>query len=95
MPDALQVPHPCAAGLTVTEVAKRYRVSPDKVRGWIKSGELPAVNTGATLCGKPRYVVTADGLAAFEKRRSAAAPPKLVRRKRRGSVIDFYPDEDG
>jgi transposase len=53
-------------GLTVRDVARRYRVSPDKVRGWIKQGELPAVNTAATMCGKPRWVITPEELARFE-----------------------------
>ena len=34
-----------AAGLTVADVARRYRVSPDKVRGWIARGELIAINS--------------------------------------------------
>lgn len=80
------------AGLTVAEVARRYRVGRDTVRGWIRSGDLPALNTGATLCGRPRFVVTAEGLAAFERLRSAARPPKPVRRKRRSGAVDYYPD---
>jgi excisionase family DNA binding protein len=33
-------------GLTVREVARRYRVCKDKVLGWIRRGELIAVNAG-------------------------------------------------
>src|SRR5262245_18072506 len=51
---------PAARGLTVRDVARRYRVSPDKVRAWITSGELRAVNTATALCGRPRWVVPAD-----------------------------------
>jgi transposase len=43
-----------ARGLTVADVAARYRVGEDKVRLWIRRGELAAINTAATLCGKPR-----------------------------------------
>jgi excisionase family DNA binding protein len=50
VPDTLPPP---PRGLTVREVARRYRVSPDKVRAWIRRGELAAVNTASTLCGKP------------------------------------------
>lgn len=79
------------AGLTVSDVAARLRVSQDKVRGWIDRGELRAVNTAAALCGRPRYVITPEGLAAFERQRSAAAPPKPARR-RKPTGIDYYAD---
>lgn len=44
-------------GMTPREVARRYRVSPDKARAWIRKGELRAVNTATGLGGKPRWVV--------------------------------------
>jgi hypothetical protein len=81
-----------ARGYTVADLAKRYRVGPDKVRGWIARGELAAVNTAAALCGKPRWVVSADALAAFEGRRAGGPLPKPVRRSRRAETTDYYPD---
>lgn len=83
---------PNSRGLSVREVAARYRVGRDTVRAWIRSGLLPAINTGAALCGRPRFVVLADGLAAFERLRSAAEPPRPARRKRRSQLVDYYPD---
>jgi hypothetical protein len=80
-------------GFTVADLAKRYRVSPDKVRAWIKRGELPAVNTASAVCRKPRFVVLPDAVAAFEQRRGVAPPtPKPQRRRRRPEFIDFYAD---
>jgi excisionase family DNA binding protein len=81
-------------GLTVGEVARRYRVGEDKVRAWIRSGELAAINTAAVRTGRPRFVVTADGLAAFERRRAAAGPPAPARQRRAGrpAYKDYYPD---
>ena len=76
-------------GYTVPDVARRYRVGEDKVRAWIKAGELPAINTAATLCAKPRYVVTADALKQFELRRAVGPVPKPRRRHRE---VDYYPD---
>lgn len=82
-----------AHGLTVADVAKRLRVSPDKIRGWIKRGELAALNVANQHCGRPRFVITVEALAAFEQSRSAATPsaPK-PKRRRKTTQIDFYPD---
>jgi hypothetical protein len=80
-------------GLTVADVARRYRVGEDKVRGWIRRGELSAINTADRRCFRPRFVVTVDALAAFERNRQAATPnaPK-PKRKRKTNIIDYFPD---
>jgi hypothetical protein len=80
------------AGLTVADVARRYRVSPDKVRRWVQAGQIAAVNTAAVLCGRPRYVITPEALADFERARSAGPPPKPAKRKMRRELIDYYAD---
>jgi excisionase family DNA binding protein len=85
-------PQSSIAGLTVAEVARRYRVSRDKVRNWIKTGGLGAVNTAEALCGRPRFVVLPEHLAAFEQRRAAAAPPRPPKQRRRIAKVDYYPD---
>jgi excisionase family DNA binding protein len=81
-----------AAGLTVADVAALLRVSPDKVRAWIARGELAAVNTSATLAGRPRWVVLPDGLAAFTRRRAGGPTPSTPRRRRQSHLVDYYPD---
>jgi hypothetical protein len=79
--------------LTVEDVARRYRVGPDKVRSWIRSGQLVAVNTATTLIGKPRWVITPEALAEFEKARGGGPAPRPQRRRRWATEqIDFYPD---
>jgi hypothetical protein len=84
---------PPVRGLTVGDVAARYRVSQDKIRRWIRNGDILAVNTASVLCGKPRFVVLPEALAEFEERRAAAVPPKPPsRRRKRSDFIDFYPD---
>ena len=83
---------PAAAGLTVRDVARRLRVGEDKVRGWIRRGELRAVNTAAVLCARPRWVISREALTAFEQRRSAGPPPQPPRRRRRPELTDYYPD---
>ena len=81
-----------AAGLTVADVARRYRVSPDRVRAWIRSGQLAALNTRDAKCGRPRFVVLPEALAAFERGRSVAPPPQPPRRRKRTKQVDYYPD---
>jgi hypothetical protein len=94
MPPADLAPSP-AAGFTVADVARRYRVGEDKVRAWIKSGKLGAINTRDTSCSKPRYVVLPEHLAAFEKARSVAPPPKAPKRRRPAGQKDFFPNWPG
>jgi transposase len=79
-------------GLTVPEVAQRYRVGEDKVRSWIRRGELKAINTATVLCGRPRWVILPNALAAFERSRASTPPPKPARRRRQVDVIDYFPD---
>jgi hypothetical protein len=79
-------------GLTVADVARRYRIGPDKVRALIRRGELRAINTAGALCGRPRWVCTPDALAEFERRRTAGPHAKPARRKRRPVLVDYYAD---
>jgi excisionase family DNA binding protein len=81
-----------SCGLTVEDAARRYRVSPDKIRAWIKSGELRAIDTSAARCGKPRFVIPPEALEEFERKRSAAATPKQKRRQRQTALVDYWPD---
>lgn len=80
------------SGLTVADFAQRYRVGPDKVRGWIARGELQAINTASVLCGKPRWVITPESLAAFERRRQGGEPAKATpkRRRRQPDMVEYY-----
>lgn len=79
-------------GLTVRDVARRYRVGEDKVRAWIARGELRAVNTSTNLSGRPRWVVSPDALVEFERRRAGGPPPPKPRRRRKETLVDYYPD---
>lgn len=78
-------------GLTTAEVARRYRVSQTKVRGWIRAGKLKAIDT-AEPGRKSRFIALPEHLAEFERGRSTAPPPKVPKR-RRPSGIDFFPGD--
>jgi hypothetical protein len=68
-------------------------VGEDKVRAWIRSGELVAINTATSLCGKPRFVITPEALERFERGRQVVARPKpTTRRRRQTGQVDYYPD---
>jgi hypothetical protein len=79
-------------GLTVADVARRYRVGEDKVRGWIARGELRAINTADVRCSRRRWVVLHDALAEFEQRRRGGGPPKPTRKRLKNTgFVDYFP----
>ncbi len=54
--------------LTVKEVAQALKVSPAKVRAWIRSGRLAAIRVGRS------HRVSEDALAAMETKPKPFAP---------------------
>jgi hypothetical protein len=78
----------------VRDVARRYRVGEDKVRAWIRRGELQALDTSEVTCARRRFVITPESLAKFELARQAAttSPKPVPRRKRGAKMKDYYPD---
>jgi Helix-turn-helix domain len=85
---------PFVRGYTPNELARLLRVSPDRIRGWIKAGQLGAIDTARHRCGRPRFVILPQHLEEFERRCRAAttiAKPAPRRRQQPG-LIDFYPD---
>jgi excisionase family DNA binding protein len=77
--------------LSVRDVCERYSVSEHTVLGWIRAGELRAVNVGRRPgAKKPRWRVTQSALEAFEQLRTPTPPPSRKRRQRLADVIEFY-----
>jgi hypothetical protein len=81
-----------SSGYTVADLCRRWRIGADKIRGFLRRGELVGVNVASSLCGKPQWRITAESVEQFEKRRTSAPPPRPQRRRRQSAVIDFYPD---
>src|SRR5262249_45490414 len=78
-------------GMTPREASRLLRVSPARIRAWIASGELPAIDTSAVRCGRPRYIILPDRLAQLLRARQASLPPAPPRRKRQPAQVDCYP----
>ena len=77
---------------TVRDLQRRYGVTVHTVLGWIRSGELRAVNVGRRpRAKKPRWRISQQSLEAFELARTPTPPPPRARRKKRpADVIEFY-----
>ena len=77
---------------TPPEVAEYLRVSPDKVRAWIVSGQLRAVDVSSRPgIGKPRWRIHPVDLIAFENSRTARPPAKTTRRRRKtAAVVEYF-----
>ena len=76
--------------LTPPAVAERFGVDVHKIIGWIRAGELRAVNVATTTGGRPRYRISPSDLAAFENSRSAVPQPRVARRRRKTPGITEY-----
>jgi excisionase family DNA binding protein len=77
------------APLTPPEVARRLRVSADKVRSWIMRGELRAVNVADRVGGRPRWRIALEAVEEFERRRAALSARPKGRRRREPLPKDF------
>ena len=79
--------------MTPPQVGRRCQVSADKVRGWIASGELRAVDLAARRGGQPRWRIDPVDLEAFLARRAAINVTQTKAAGKRGraaDVIQFY-----
>jgi excisionase family DNA binding protein len=51
--------------MKIGEVARRYGVTPDAVRGWVRNGHLEAFRTG----GRGIWLISLESLQRFEDRK--------------------------
>jgi hypothetical protein len=76
------------------DIARERGVRLSKVRAWIASGELVAVNV-AERTGhgfRPRWRVSAEALATFDRARSSkpTVAPKRNRASRKSAEVVFF-----
>ncbi len=76
---------------TVHDVELRFGVSEGTVLGWVRSGQLKALNVGRTRSAKrPRWRITQGAVDAFEASRTATPPEPRARRAKPADVVEFY-----
>jgi excisionase family DNA binding protein len=79
--------------MTVREVARYLRISPDKVRALVRAKQLGAINTADSRAARPRLVILPHHLDEFVRGRDAAREaPRPLRRKRTPATKDYFPD---
>jgi hypothetical protein len=82
-----------AEWLTPPQIAKERAIRTSKVLHWIASGELEAVNCAEKRQGRPRWRISAQSLAAFDRGRSSraglAVPMKPPRKAISTGVTEF------
>jgi hypothetical protein len=85
MPATLEHPPLIQRRFTAAGVARLYGVGMKKVLRWIREGELEAVNLATSADERrmlPRWSISAEALAAFERRRGATTNAKPPRKRR-------------
>src|SRR5262249_52665197 len=79
-------------GYSIADLWHRWKVGPDKIRGFLRRGEMLGINVAANLSGKPQWRITAESVERFEQRRSSLPLPVPTRARRRSvERIDYYP----
>ncbi len=77
--------------LTPPEVAEMLRVDQMKVHGWIKMGELQAINVASKGSKRPRWRIRQAALDAFLGGRTfVPTPPVRRRQQKRRQVTEFF-----
>lgn len=75
--------------LSVPEVARRLRVKPDKVRGWMVRGELIGVNVASKPSGRPIWRIAHEELNRFLRARQSVPTP-FIRRPQQDREAHVY-----
>lgn len=71
---------------TPPQAAKLLKINPDKVRAWISSGRLPAIDISTT--SRPRWRIKRGDVN--DLRRTTAPPTRRVTRKTDPDVTEYY-----
>lgn len=72
--------------LTPPMIAEAWGIDVAKVHGWIRAGELRAIDASNTRGRKPRFLIDVADLADFEARRAIVPPPPRAKRRSRRDI---------
>lgn len=78
---------------TPPQVAKRWHCTPERVLQLIRAGRLRAFTLSPASSRRPRWRITEDAVAEFERgdNRATPAPAKPAPRRRRpADYIEFF-----
>ncbi|HAA50434.1 MAG TPA: DNA-binding protein [Planctomycetaceae bacterium] len=71
--------------LTPPQLARKLGVGTEKVLGWIRTGELRAINGATKPGGRPRYLIDQADVELFEAaRRVVPKKPSPIRARHSG-----------
>lgn len=76
---------------TPPQIAKLLGVEDAKVVGWIKRGELRAVNVADKNGKRPRWRISSEAFEDFKNGRASQPVAKPARRKRQADFEIFFP----
>ena len=76
--------------LTPPAIASRFGVKPESVIGWIRNGELAAINLARQGSLRPRYRISPEALALFEQKRAVVPRTPAVRKPRPNPAIKEF-----
>lgn len=75
----------------VKDLCERFAIGEHTVLGWIKRGELRAIDVSRNRGRRPKWRITPEALAAFEQLRTPTPSlPRTRRRNESANVIEFY-----
>jgi hypothetical protein len=66
---------------TPPEIATKYGCKPETVIGWIRFGELKAIDVARRGAMKPRYRVSPQALEDFEKARAVVPRESPIKKR--------------
>lgn len=80
--------------LTPPELGRMWGVGPGKIVGWIRTGELRAIDASTRQGGRPRFLIDLRDVVEFEAKRAVVPPPQTKRlnrsNKKQNGVIQFF-----
>jgi hypothetical protein len=81
---------PALTGFSVADLARRWRIGEDKVRTFLRKGELVGVNVATNLSGKPQWRITPESVERAERvvpRGPTGAGRRVCRRPARRHLL--------